>query len=862
MFELYRRVVLSHPMLTITTVLLLTVLAGTQIGSTRLDASSDSLLLQGDPDLEYFRETSQHYSSSEFLVLTWQPSGALLSDQSLQPLAAMVDDLRELPGVNRVTSVLDVPLLESPPLSLSDIADSEGLKTLRDQGVDRGLALAELTTSPIYQNLLVGEAGDVTAIEVSLSSDPTLEALLNERESLRKRAHEDALDAEQQARLATVERDYDELQARTAEQRAELVAAVRAVADRYRDRAQIFVGGVPMIAADMISFVRSDLVTFGAAIIGIMVLVLGIIFRDWRWVVGPIANCAATAILMLGLLAWLDWRMTVISSNFVAVLLIVTLSLSVHLVVRYRELEHTEPDRPRAWRAAETARLMAAPCFYTALTTVVAFASLLVAGIQPVIDFGMMMTVGIVVGFLCTFALVPAAMSVFPEPQQSQSSADDAPMTQKFSGYVEHYGGAVLAVTALLLLATLLGISRLKVENRFIDYFKESTEIYQGMELLDAHLGGTIPLDIVLYPPAESAPPVDEQTIPESLPTESAEPVVFDQAFDEDPFADDPFGDDPFGGDAFATEDSVKPAYWFTPQGRKLLDRAHAIVEARPESGKVLSLSTAFEVMDGLYGASLGAIELALVQNSMPEDVDSTLVRPYFNRELGETRISVRAMETSKELRRDQFLTELRSELIEELDIAPERIRFTSLLVLYNNVLQSLFKSQILTIGAVFLVIGLMFWGLFRSFSLAMLALAPNMLAAGMVLGMMGLANIPLDIMTITIAAIVVGIGVDDCIHYIHRFRIEFAKDGDYHAAMHRSHGSIGRAMYYTTVTIMVGFSLLTLSNFTPSLYFGILTDVAMAAAVAGALLLLPKLILIFKPLGPARTGDKQDGMS
>ena len=862
MFELYRRVVLSHPMLTITTVLLLTVLAGTQIGSTRLDASSDSLLLQGDPDLEYFRETSQHYSSSEFLVLTWQPSGALLSDQSLQPLAAMVDDLRELPGVNRVTSVLDVPLLESPPLSLSDIADSEGLKTLRDHGVDRGLALAELTTSPIYQNLLVGEAGDVTAIEVSLSSDPTLEALLNERESLRKRALEDALDAQQQARLATVERDYDELQARTAEQRAELVAAVRAVADRYRDRAQIFVGGVPMIAADMISFVRSDLVTFGAAIIGIMVLVLGIIFRDWRWVVGPIANCAATAILMLGLLAWLDWRMTVISSNFVAVLLIVTLSLSVHLVVRYRELEHAEPDRPRAWRAAETARLMAAPCFYTALTTVVAFASLLVAGIQPVIDFGMMMTVGIVVGFLCTFALVPAAMSVFPEPQQSQSSADDAPMTQKFSGYVEHYGGAVLAVTALLLLATLLGISRLKVENRFIDYFKESTEIYQGMELLDAHLGGTIPLDIVLYPPAESAPPVDEQTIPESLPTESAEPVVFDQAFDEDPFADDPFGDDPFGGDAFATEDSVKPAYWFTPQGRKLLDKAHAIVEARPESGKVLSLSTAFEVMDGLYGASLGAIELALVQNSMPEDVDSTLVRPYFNRELGETRISVRAMETSKELRRDQFLTELRSELIEELDIAPERIRFTSLLVLYNNVLQSLFKSQILTIGAVFLVIGLMFWGLFRSFSLAMLALAPNMLAAGMVLGMMGLANIPLDIMTITIAAIVVGIGVDDCIHYIHRFRIEFAKDGDYHAAMHRSHGSIGRAMYYTTVTIMVGFSLLTLSNFTPSLYFGILTDVAMAAAVAGALLLLPKLILIFKPLGPARTGDKQDGMS
>jgi uncharacterized protein len=247
----------------------------------------------------------------------------------------------------------------------------------------------------------------------------------------------------------------------------------------------------------------------------------------------------------------------------------------------------------------------------------------------------------------------------------------------------------------------------------------------------------------------------------------------------------------------------------------------------------------------------LGAIELALVQNSMPEDVAATLVRPYFYSETDEARISVRAKETSRDLKRDQFLRELHLELVQTLDIAPERIQFTSLLVLYNNVLQSLFKSQILTLGVVFLVIGLMFWVLFRSLSLALLALAPNVLAAGLVLGVMGLLGIPLDIMTITIAAIVVGIGVDDCIHYIHRFRSEFAIDQNYHAAMHRSHASIGRAMYYTTLTVMVGFSLLTLSNFTPSLYFGLLTDLAMIAAVAGALLLLPQLILVFRPLGP-----------
>lgn len=860
MFTWYRNLVLARPLITLLAVLAVTLVSASQIGKTRLDASSDSLLLQGDPDLAYFREISGQYASSEFLVLTWKPDVELLSPASLEPLTDMVADLQQLPDVEAVTSVLDVPLLESPPLTLSALAEADSLPTLRNPEVDRAMALKEFTTSPIYRNLLVGEAGDVTAVEVRLRPDDTLEALLAEREALRAEAARGQLAPTQQARLEEVEQRYDIRQGLASDRRSALVAEVRAIADRYRDRAQIFVGGVPMIAADMIAFVRSDLVMFGSAIIVIMLAVLALIFRDWRWVVAPIVNCSATATLMLGLLAWLDWRMTVISSNFVAVLLIVTLSLSVHLVVRYRELEHSDPDMPKQRRAGESARLMVLPCFYTALTTVVAFASLLVAGIQPVIDFGLMMTVGIVVGFACTFLLVPALMALLPEPNRQQRIAADPTMTRHFAVFVERRGAVVLALAGLLILITALGISRLQVENRFIDYFKPHTEIYQGMELLDARLGGTIPLDVVLYPPQEAQEPAASEspmapvTDGSALSSEnvaSSEPAS-DTEFAEDPFADDPFGDDPFGSDVlFSDGESTAPSYWFTPQGRQLLDRAHQLVDARPESGKVLSLSTAFEVMDGLYGAPLGAVELALIENSMPEDVASTLVRPYFNADSELARISVRAMETSKDLRRDQFLRELHQTLVDELQIAPERVRFTSLLVLYNNVLQSLFRSQILTLGAVFVAIGVMFWLLFRSLSLALLALAPNLLAAGLVLGIMGLTGIPLDIMTITIAAIVVGIGVDDCIHYIHRFRVEFARDRRYRPAMHRSHASIGRAMYYTTITVIVGFSLLTLSNFTPSLYFGVLTVVAMAAAVAGALLLLPQLLLLFKPLGP-----------
>ena len=226
------------------------------------------------------------------------------------------------------------------------------------------------------------------------------------------------------------------------------------------------------------------------------------------------------------------------------------------------------------------------------------------------------------------------------------------------------------------------------------------------------------------------------------------------------------------------------------------------------------------------------------------------MVDPYFDKERDEARIAVRVKETSEELQRDVFLRQMHDELSGLDGLSEEQVQFTGMLVLYNNVLQSLFKSQIMTLGTVFLAILVMFWLLFRSLWLSLLALAPVTLAAGLVLGIMGLLGIPLDIMTITIAAIVVGIGVDNCIHYVYRFRREFHTDRNYRETMYRCHGSIGRALYYTTVTLVVGFSMLTFSNFNPSLYFGLLTVVAMVAAVIGALLLLPRLIILFKPLG------------
>ena len=860
----YDWLVLRRPWLALFLVALLVGGFATQLDKIKLDASADSLLLQGDPSLELYRQVVDEFSSEDFVLITWQPHAPLLSPESLQPLRRLADELRALDGVSSVVTVLDVPLLESPPVTLSDITSKDPLPSLDQPGLDLDLdlVLQELTTSPIYADLLVSRGGLVSAIQINLKYDEFYYDLLGTRESLRIKRNREGLSVDEQRELSEVEAAFKAHSAVALERDSLLVEHVRVIAARYTDHAKLFVGGVPMIAADMVSFVRSDLVVFGSAILGIMLLALAIIFRRGRWVAIPLVTCGATTVIMLGMLGALDWRMTVISSNFVAVLLIITLAITIHLIVRYRELHAVEPDGDLHERVLLTMQLMAIPCIYTGITTIVAFISLVVSGLQPVIDFGWMMTAGIVVAMLMAFILVPCLMLVWPKGRPHHHTGSDPVLTAHFSRLADHHGRAILLVSALLVILTAVGISRLEVENRFIDYFRESTEIYQGMELLDSQLGGTIPLDIVLTPPDLDAPLPGLASV---VPAVDALPVADDDSFAQDSESfiapaepvDDLAGDDwddEFDSDVdeFAgTEEAFVPSYWFSLEGMRELDAVHHYLDSLPETGKVLSLSTVFSVVKGLLGEDIGGVELAIVQKSLPEDMKTLMVSPYFSENTGQARLTVRVKETSKDLRRAELLHTVHAQLVGPLGFEPEQVQLTGMLVLYNNVLQSLYRSQILTLGAVFLAILFMFLVLFRSLPLALITLAPNLLAAGMVLGMMGLAGIPLDIMTITIASIVVGIGVDDCIHYVHRYLREFPVDRDYRATMYRCHNSIGRAMYYTTVTIVIGFFTLILSNFNPSVHFGLLTVLAMVAAVLGALLLLPRLIILFKPLGP-----------
>ncbi len=852
----YKACVIQRPLAVLVSVVLLVVAAAAGLPNFKLDASSDSLTLENDKDLDYFREINQRYQSGDFLIVTFRPKTELFSEPSVALLQALKKDLGAVPGVASTLSMLDAPLLYSPKIALTQI---DSPRTLLTPGVDWQAAKEEFLTSPIYREMLLGPDGQTTAMLLNLEVDNHYIELVRHRDALRLKRTREGLSEAEEAELAAVSKEFLDYRTQVAAEDHQRVELVRKIVADYKDRAEIFVGGATMVTADMIAFIKSDLSVFGVGVLLFMILIMAIIFRQKRFVVLPILTCVAAVIIVLGFLSWIDWRLTVISSNFVSLLLIISLAINIHLLVRYREFHAASPDAPQAQLVWDTVVFMARPCFYTTLTTMVAFASLVVSGIRPVIDFGWMMCIGLALALVLSFLVIPAGLMLMPRRAPQKTADNSHVFTTMFSRFTERRPTVVLVVSVLLAVISVYGASRLEVENRFIDYFHDSTEIYQGMSVIDKNLGGTITLDIILDAPKAAAAGALEDGGEFTADSGFAESFGEDDPFaEQEVFAADPFADDPFADDPFAQEDPFAAAgaeagkrgpYWFTSAGLEQIKALHDYLDSLPEVGKVQSLAIAYQVAMDVTDGPLNDFELALMQKSLPREIIDVLITPYLSEANSQTRITLRAMETSPKLRRAELLKKIRHHAVHELGFAPEQVHLSGMLVLYNNMLQSLFSSQIVTLGAVFLGIMIMFVVLFRSLTLALIAILPNLLAAACVLGGMGLAGVPLDMMTITIAAITVGIGVDDTIHYIHRFKKEFAVDGDYVAAMHRSHGSIGQAMFYTSVIIIIGFSILALSKFIPTIYFGLLTGMAMLAAILAALTLLPRLILLVKPL-------------
>jgi len=788
----YQNIVLKNPK-SIFLLLIITLLSfGYFTKDFRLDASSETLLIEGDPDLKYLKEINKRYGSKEFLIITYTPNEGMITESSVNNLLSLKYKIQSLDWVHNVVTLLDIPLLSNSEAPLQDRL--ENFKTLKDEGVDKERGFKEILNSPVFRNFVISEDGNTSGIIVYIKKD-NLENIKNKNQKetenykdiIKKKNHENILQ-------------------------------IREVIKSYDNIGKIYLGGIPMIADDMMSFIKSDIIVFGLGVLLFIIATLWFVFKKLIWIIIPISSCFFSVLIMTGLLGLLGWKVTVISSNFIALMLILTMAMNIHMSTRFLQLRNDFPDSSNLEIISMTTSKMFWPIFYTVLTTVCAFLSLIFSGIKPIIDFGWMMTFGLITSFVITFTLLPTLLGFASNNNVGIKEEDNSKITSFFGRISINNKNIIFTFTGLVVILSVIGISRLEVENSFINYFNKNTEIYKGMKLIDEQLGGTTPLEVILK---------------------------FPQKIKLDISEDDEFEDWGEG------ENQDEEKYWFTKDKVDRITAVHNYLDGLSPVGKVLSFSSIIEVATQLNNNKpLGSLELGVLYSKIPESIKKDIIDPYISIEDNEARISLRIIDSQNGLRRNDLIKQINYDLKNKLKLNEEDFKLAGVLILFNNLLQSLFKSQILTLGLVMIGIFSMFMILFRNIKLSLIGVVPNFIAAFFILGIIGLLGIPLDMMTITIAAITIGIAVDNSIHYIYRFKEEFLKHNDYDKTLTICHSTVGVAILNTSITIIFGFSILVFSKFIPTIYFGIFTGIAMLLAMISVLTLLPSLILISKPFG------------
>ncbi|MEM7363221.1 MAG: MMPL family transporter [Pseudomonadota bacterium] len=807
---------LQQPVLILVLLGLLSALSISQLPNVRFDASADSLIAQGDPELAFYDRIVETFGQRSFLVLTYSPKGGdLFRPDQLDRLGELTTALAGIPDVESVQSLLDAPLLRSPPMPITELAS--GYKTLLSGGVDLALAREELTSSPLFRDLLISPDGQTTAIQINLKPDTTLSAL---EEQLKRPdlGEAERLEIEQAVTQQT-------LVARERQQSA--IDAVRQIREQHEGHALMYLGGVPMVAADMIRMVREDMLLFATGIVLLLIAALYTFFRRLRWVFIPIGTSAMAILFMLGLLGAVGQPITAVSANFIALMAIITISFTIHLITRYRELFEEYKDDPAPCALAfETMRSKLAPCLYTALTTMVAFASLVTSNIVPVMDFGWIMCAGIVVSLFVTYSFFASVLVLLPKTERLATSTRAPWLTRWFAYHATNNPGIVSLTSVGILVVAAFGLSQLTLGNRLVEYFRADTEIRQGLDHIDRQLGGTIPLDIIVrFPPY----------VPESV-TGTDGSDDFDDFDDFDEFAE---------VDGESQPDGFPERFWFTPEKIAVVDRIQQYLDEHPAFGKSVSVAN-LERLGRTFNDDepLTYLMLTAILDQVPASARTGFVMPYADPVSGQLRISVRLHETGPVYDLHELIEGIERHAVDEVDVAPEDIHVTGVAVLFNDMLAQLVDSQVSSLSFVVGATFLMFALLLRSWYLALVGLLPNLLAASIILAFMGFAGIPLDLMTITIAAIIIGIGVDDAIHYLHRYRDERYAGRNSISAVRRTHASVGSALYFTSLTVVIGFSVLLASRFVPTVYFGALAALAMVLALTANLSLLPSILV------------------
>ena len=793
--HLYQNFILKNPKAVFALLLIAILSFGYYSKDFRLDASSETLLIEGDPDLAYLKEITKRYSSKDFLILTYTPNEGMVTDSSINNLLSLKYKIQSLDWVHSAITLLDIPLLNNSDAPLQERLKS--FKTLKDEDVDRNRGFQEILNSPVFRNFVISENGNTSGVIVNIKENKKLE---NIEEKSKKEVE-----------------DYKD---RIKKQNHENILEIRQVIQSYADVGKIYLGGIPMIADDMMTFIKSDIVVFGLGVLLFIIATLWFVFRKLIWIIVPISSCLFSVVIMMGLLGILGWKVTVISSNFIALMLILTMAMNIHMSTRFLQLRKDFPKKNNFEIISLTTNKMFWPIIYTVFTTVFAFLSLIFSGIKPIIDFGWMMTFGLITSFIITFTLLPTLLNFAPTKNISLKKEQDSKITAFLALVSLNNKNTIFGITGVVIILSVLGISKLEVENSFINYFNKNTEIYKGMKLIDDELGGTTPLEVIL-----------------KFPDQEKEEIT---SSEDDEFED--WGDE---------EDADDEKYWFTKDKIDKIASVHNYLDSLSQVGKVLSFSSIIDVATQLNNNKpLGTLEMGVLYAKIPESIKTEIIDPYLSIKDNEARISLRIIDSQENLRRNDLINKINFDLKNKIGLDENEYKLAGVLILFNNLLQSLFKSQILTLGLVMIGIFSMFVILFRNIKLSLIGVVPNFIAAFFILGIIGLLGIPLDMMTITIAAITIGIAVDNSIHYIYRFKEEFKNIKDYNKTLKVCHSTVGVAILNTSITIVFGFSILVLSKFIPTIYFGMFTGLAMLLAMISVLTLLPSLILMIKPFG------------
>ena len=812
--KIYKNLIIEKPKFTLIILTILLLSFGYFTKNFQLDASSDTLLLENDPDLKYLREVNTKYSSKDFLVLTYTPKDDLLAPGTIENLTNLKNDLINLSWANNVITILDVPLLKNNDDPLEERI--KNFKTLSSSDADKQRGFNEIINSPIYKEFVISEDGKTSGILVYIKTDKKLSKLINTKNSYLDKKDKNKLTTEDKNEYKKFLKEYDNYKKLYNQKNHQNINEIRSIIEKYKDTAKIHLGGIPMIADDMMTYIKNDIIVFGTGVFLFIIFTLWFVFRSFLWVFIPLLSCFFSVLIMIGLLGLIGWKVTVISSNFIALMLILTMAMNIHMSVRYLQYKKENPSIPTSQAILWTSGKMFWPILYTVLTTICAFLSLIFSNIKPIIDFGLMMTVGLLVSLSITFTLLPAILNILSKENANYRDTKKSVITSFLSKVTQKNTKTIFTSALLVIIISIFGITKLEVENSFINYFDQKTEIYKGMKLIDDKLGGTTPLDVIIkFPNKEKT----EKT------------------------------DDDF--DSWDDDEKDEDKYWFTRNKIDRITQVHDYLDNIQAVGKVISFASMVRVAEDLNGGKkLQGLEMGVLYTKIPDSIKREIIDPYISIKNNEARISLRILDSKEDLRRNELIKKINYDLVNQLGLKSEEFKLAGVLILFNNLLQSLFKSQILTLGVVMAGITLMFLILFRNLTLSLIGVIPNFMAAFLILGIIGLLGIPLDMMTITIAAITIGIAVDNSIHYIYRFKEEFEKINDYNKTLEKCHDTVGVAILNTSITIIFGFSILILSNFIPTIYFGIFTGIAMLLAMISVLTLLPKLILVVKPFG------------